>query len=82
MATKQIDEKWLKGLKYRTAKREKVEAEGAEKKYRNVPVIEPLTPDKVLAWNDRGTEIVIVSADGKKHIVSKKAAQAEKQAEK
>jgi len=67
----QIDGKWLKGLLFRTSERKQPKGEAA----RHVPVERKLRPSDVLDWRDTGETLVIVTADGRKHIVDKKAAE-------
>lgn len=70
MAEKQIDSKYLKGLKFRTSESKKVKEGGAEKT-RFFPVERDLTQDDVLDWKDNGDSVVIVTKDGQKYNVSK-----------
>lgn len=77
MAEKQIDAKYLKGLKFRTSE-EKVVTEDGRKVKKYVPVERDLTPDDVLDWKDYGDDVVIVTADGQKHVVSKNPKKTEK----
>lgn len=65
-----IEKKYLAGLKITGSKPVKTE-EGI----RHQLTERPLQPGDVLAWFDRGSEIVLVSADGRKHVVIKKAAE-------
>lgn len=70
----QIDGKWLKGLVFRTSERKQPKGEAA----RHVPVERKLRPSDVLAWEDQGETIVIVTADGSKYSVDKTAAEKDK----
>lgn len=70
MAERQIDAKYLKGLKFRTSEAKKVKENGADKtKY--IPVERDLTQDDVLDWKDNGDSVTIVTKDGQKYGVSK-----------
>jgi len=72
MANEQtIDKKYLEGLKHRSAKSKETE-EGTV----NVPVEVALKPEHVMDWVDNGDHVVIVTTDGRKHKVSKKAEKA------
>ena len=64
----QIDKKYLAGLKFKSSKKDK--ESGAF-----VPTERALQPADVLDWKDKGDTVVIVTADGKKHTVNKKAAE-------
>lgn len=68
----QIDEKYLKGLKFTGAESEIVEVNG-KKKTKWTPFKRPMKPQDVLAFKEKGDEVVIVAKDGKKHIVAKAA---------
>ncbi|WP_298434547.1 hypothetical protein [Geobacter sp.] len=68
MATKPIDAKFLKGLVFRSSEPQKTE-EGT----RHAPTKRDLEPADVLDWKDNGATITIVTADGQKHTVDKKA---------
>lgn len=70
MATKQIDEKYLKGLKFSGSEEKKVKVDRVEKK-RYFPFERDLKPSDVLDWVDKGDTVVIVTADGQKHKVRK-----------
>lgn len=65
---KPIDAKYLKGLVYRSSNPEK-----SEEGVRHVPTKRDLEPADVLDWKDNGDTVTIVTADGQKHVVSKKA---------
>ena len=69
MAAKPIDAKYLKGLVYRSSEPRKTE-EGT----RHVPTERELAPGDVLDWKDNGATVTIVTGDGQKHVVEKKAA--------
>ena len=68
--TKKLDAKYLKGLVFQFAEKKQV-TENGEHKTVYVPDERELTPDDVLAWRDAGSEIIIVTADGRKHTVAK-----------
>ncbi|GER92682.1 hypothetical protein A45J_0400 [hot springs metagenome] len=70
MAEKQIDAKYLKGLKFRTSEAKKVKEDG-EEKVRHTPVERDLTTDDVLDWKDKGDSVTVVTKDGQKYNVSK-----------
>ena len=78
MAEKQeaIDVRYLKGLTYRDAEEREIEEQGV-KKIKKFPREAALRPEHVLSWRDAGKEIVIVSADGRKHKVAKSGKAAE-----
>jgi urease accessory protein UreE len=65
-----IDRKYLAGLKYRSSK--PVKTEGG---VRHQATERALQPGDVLDWKDTGAAVVIVTADGQKHVVEKKAAE-------
>ncbi|WP_028318955.1 hypothetical protein [Desulfobulbus elongatus] len=62
-------EQYLAGLTLRTS--ERLEGENGR---RWVPVERPLTPADVLAVSDLGDTVVIVAADGRKHVIAKATA--------
>lgn len=66
-----IDKKLLEGLVFKSSKPKK-----GDNGTVNVPTERPLTPADVLDWKDNGAAVVIVTADGQKHTVAKKAASA------
>lgn len=68
---KAIDAKYLKGLVYRSSAFEKDKENGTT---RHLPVKRDLTPEDVLDWKDNGSTITLVTADGQKYVVEKKAA--------
>lgn len=70
MANEPIDQKYLKGLTFRSSKPVKTE-EGT----RHQPTERPLKPSDVLDWKDTGASVVIATADGQKYTVDKKAAE-------
>lgn len=70
---KKIDKKYLAGLVYRFADRIEEEGDDNRRTVRNVPTERELTPDDVLDWRDTGTAVIIVTADGRKITVEKKA---------
>ena len=65
-AAEQFDPKWIKGLACCDTKKEEIE-DGEE--LRHVPVKRALRPGDVLGWKVYGNEVVIVTADGRKHRV-------------
>lgn len=67
-----IDKTYLAGLTFRSAKAVKVKGEDGER-VQHRTVERPLTPADVLDWKDNGATLVIVTADGQKHVVGKKA---------
>jgi hypothetical protein len=79
MADKKIDAKHLAGLTFRGADQKEVEEEG-RKKLVSTPFTRDLTPADVLDWVDKGDAVSFVTADGQKHLVSKKPAKAEEKA--
>lgn len=71
---KEIDAKYLKGLKFSGATRSEVEdKKTGKKKTVFTPLERALEPGDVTGWADTGAEIVITTTDGKKHRVAKKA---------
>ena len=65
-----FDAKWLKGLSFRTSKKEKVKTDGGEKAvYR--PVERPLKEDDLLSWRIDGGQVVLVTKDGRKYRIDK-----------
>jgi len=64
MAQEAIDKKFLAGLKYRSSKPAK---EGGG----SVPTERALTPADVLDWNEKGSIVTIVTADGQKYKIDK-----------
>lgn len=74
MATKAIDKKFLDGLTFRGATTETVKDEESGREVaRSVPFSRPLESDDILDWTDNGSAIILVTADGKKYTVAKKA---------
>jgi len=71
MAEQAIDRKFLKGLTFRSSKT--VKGEDGSKKYQATE--RALTPSDVLDWLDKGETVVVVTADGRKYEVNKKAAE-------
>lgn len=69
----EIDKKYLAGLTYRGSKAKKVQDDSGTK-VQHVPFERPLSARDVLSWSDKGATVVIVAADGRKHVVGKKAA--------
>lgn len=63
-----IDKKLLEGLVFRSSKQKKGESGTT-----NIPTERALTPADVLDWKDNGATVIIVTGDGKKHTVTKKA---------
>ena len=72
---KPIDKKYLAGLTFSGANVEDSEEDGKTVK-RSVPFRRDLEQGDVLDWLDNGDSIIIVTADGRKHTVSKKAEKA------
>jgi urease accessory protein UreE len=70
MAKGQIDAKFLDGLMFHSAEPKKIKKDGKEKQVW-FPTERKLTPNDVLAWADKGETVVIVTADGQKHVVEK-----------
>ena len=70
----QIDKKYLAGLKYRSSTSKKTE-EGLV----NFPTERALKADDILDWKDNGASVTIVTADGQKYNVDKKAAEKAKE---
>ncbi|MDD2319167.1 MAG: hypothetical protein PHO83_03855 [Geobacteraceae bacterium] len=69
MANERIDAKYLKGLKFTTSVKKQVPGEAVK----HAPAERRLGPADVLDWQDLGDTVIIVSADGRKHTVDKKA---------
>lgn len=69
-APKPIDKKYLEGLVFRTA--EKKRTDGKEPV--NVPRELPLAEEHVIGWSETADTVMIATADGRKHVVSKKQA--------
>jgi hypothetical protein len=67
-----LNPQWLKGLTYRGTTAKPVEEDG-RKKVTYVTFERPLEAGDVLDWKDKGTTVVIVTKDGRKYSVSKKA---------
>ena len=65
-----IDKKFLTGLKYRSSNPKKTD-EGTV----NIPTERALKVEDVLDWKDTGAGVIIVTADGQKYNVDKKAAE-------
>lgn len=65
-----IDAKYLKGLKFRSAEEKVVEEDGRKVK-KFIPTERPMTPKDVISFKDFGNSIVIVTADGQKVTVEK-----------
>jgi hypothetical protein len=64
----QIDEKYLKGLKLRSSKRQPGE-QGERDVHK--PTERALKPEDVLSVRETETHVFIVAADGQKHEVAK-----------
>lgn len=62
--------KWLKGLIYETSEARTVKEQGENKK-RWVPVERELKESDVLSWREKDKFVIIVTKDGKKHVVRK-----------
>ena len=65
-----LDPKYLAVLTYRDAEERDVEDQGVKKK-KKFPREATMKMKHVRSWTDSGKEIVIVSADGRKHRVKK-----------
>jgi hypothetical protein len=72
---KQIDPKLLAGLTFRTSKVRKGKP-GEDDATMHDRVERDLTPDDVLDWADNGATVTVVTADGQKYRIDKKAASA------
>ncbi|MBI5075625.1 MAG: hypothetical protein HZB62_10740 [Nitrospirae bacterium] len=68
---KEIEAKYLRGLKFRTSTSEVVAKDGGRKVKQFTPVERALEADDVLSWKDTGNAVVIVTADGQKITVQK-----------
>ena len=67
-----FDEAYLKGLTYRNSEGKKVKDENTGKmKTVYIPYERPLTKAEVIKFEDMGTEVKIVTADGRKYILPK-----------
>lgn len=73
----EIDPKLLDGLKFRYSE-ENVIVENGRKVRKYLSKERPLTPEDVLSMKDYGDSIVIVTADGQKIALKKKATRKEK----
>lgn len=71
MAEKQLDAKYLKGLKCKSSEGKQVVEDG-RKVTKYTPVERDLRSEDVLDWKDCGDKVVLVAADGQKHTVSKR----------
>lgn len=67
-----IDPKYLAGLKFNFAEKRTAKKDGREV-VRNIPQQRDLAPDDVMDWKDYGDYVVIVTLDGQKYNVPKKA---------
>jgi hypothetical protein len=72
----QVDRKHLKGITFRGAISKEVEVNG-KKRLKWTAFERDMTPDDVLSFVDKGSNVVIVGKDGRKHIVNKSEAKAE-----
>lgn len=61
----QLDPDWLEGLTFRSNK--EIDTDDGR---RFVPEERDLTPADVLSWGNDGDTVVLVAADGQKHLVS------------
>lgn len=68
--TEKFNPKWLAGLTFKGATAKKVKEDGRER-LRHVPFERPLKESDVLSWREEPTEVVIVTADGRKYRVRK-----------
>lgn len=66
-----FDPKWLKSLTFATTRKEKVKGDDGEVREKRVPFTRPLEEDDLLDWKVYGQEVVLVTADGRKHRVKK-----------
>lgn len=73
---KTIDQRYLVGISFRSARPEKSEGGVRHKPYERA-----LRPEDVLDFTDHGDRVVIVTADGRKHAVDKAEAEAKTKAE-
>ncbi|HIJ95790.1 MAG TPA: hypothetical protein HPP94_08665 [Desulfuromonadales bacterium] len=77
MASKAIDRKFLEGLVFKGATVETVTDEDSGREVaRSKPFSRPLEQNDVLDWVDNGDTVTLVTADGKKYTVAKKAEKA------
>jgi len=60
----------IKGLEVREAEVRMIEEDGKKVK-RSFPLTRKMREGDVVSWKEYGDEVVIVSADGRKHRVSK-----------
>ncbi len=72
MAANEFDNRWLKGITFKTAESKKGKDENGRAVTRNTPVERPAEPGDVLAWKDNGDNVGIVMKDGRKYSVAKK----------
>jgi urease accessory protein UreE len=72
--SKQLDPKYLSGLKHRTTEvREVKDKDDGRQKKKHFPIEREMTSADVLSWKDNGATVTIVTADGRKLTVDKKA---------
>lgn len=62
-----VEQKQLEGLVYRTSK--VIKGDDGKKKY--IPVERALKLDDLLAESDKGDSFVVVTKDGRKHVIAK-----------
>ena len=67
----EVNEKYLKGLTFTGAEEKKVTEEDGRKVKKYIPFERPLTAGDLLSVTERGDSIVLVTKDGRKHVVSK-----------
>jgi hypothetical protein len=68
-----IDAKLLKGLTFKGAEVKTITDDQGKEKEKSVAFERKLTPDDVLKWEDMGDQVKIITADGRKYFVDKKA---------
>jgi len=72
MEISELDKRLLKGLTFKTNKKMTKSEEGKEVEF-FVPDEVPLAPEHILSVKDLTTHVQLVTADGRKHRVSKLA---------
>jgi hypothetical protein len=68
---KRIDKKYLEDLDFHSSEGKAVVGENGRKSMVYTPTVRPLLPSDVLDWKETGVSIILVTADGRKHIVPK-----------
>ncbi len=66
-----FDAKWLKGLEFTELQEKKEKDDEGKEVIKKVPVRRALTEDDLLDWKTYGREVVLVTADGRKHRVKR-----------